>query len=203
MKKIKTTSDKIFFTSDMHFGHEGIITFAQRPYENVEQMDKSLIDNWNKTVPLDGLTFVLGDIGFTNSEQIIDIFGQLNGDKILIRGNHDCNYKDDVLDTIFDEIHDILYLRITDSVDSKFYYMVLSHYPMLDWQSSFRGSWQLFGHLHTRSLIEFETFKTKLFPQQYDVGVDNNNFYPISFCQLKTIMKEQSNDNCFKQSNYY
>lgn len=203
MKKINTPSDKIFFTSDLHFGHEGIITFAGRPYENVEQMDRSLIENWNKIIPPDGLTFVLGDIGFAKSEQIIDIFGQLNGQKILIRGNHDSNYKDGVMDTIFEEVHDILYVRITDNVDAKFYYMVLCHYPMLDWQSSFRGSWQLFGHLHTRNLIEFETFKTRLFSQQYDVGVDNNNLRPISFYELKKIMSEQEKDNCFKLSNYY
>ena len=203
MKKTDTPAEKIFFTSDMHFGHEGIIQFAGRPYQSVGQMDAALIESWNKTIPVDGLTFVLGDIGFTDKSRIVEIFDRLNGQKILIRGNHDNNYKEETLSRIFEEIHDLLYLRVTDGMSQKFYYMVLCHYPMLDWQSSFRGSWQLFGHLHTRGLDEFATLGTRLFAQQYDVGVDNNNFTPISFYEVKNIIEKQEKDDSFKKSNYY
>lgn len=203
MKKVNEPAHKVFFTSDMHFGHEGIIKFANRPYSNIEEMDNALINNWNNIVPADGLTFVLGDIGFCSKSKIVNIFKQLNGTKILIRGNHDSNYKDDILESIFEEIHDILYVRVLDNVSSKYVYMVLCHYPMLDWQGSFKGAWQIFGHLHTRELVEFDTLKTKLFASQYDVGVDNNNFKPISFYELKEIMKSQSKISSFKTTNYY
>ena len=85
----------------------------------------------------------------------------------------------------------------------KYMYIVLCHYPMFDWQGSFKGAWQLFGHIHTRELTEFETLKTKLFASQYDVGVDNNNFEPVPFKSLKEIMIRQSNISSFKKTNYY
>lgn len=203
MKKIGLLSGKIFFTSDMHFGHDGIIQFAGRPFENVTEMDDCLIRNWNKSVPDDGFVFILGDIGFAPAKRIKEIFKQLNGRKILIRGNHDSNYSESLLNSLFEEIHDLLYIRIQDESTHRYTYIVLSHYPMLDWQSSFRGSWQLFGHLHTRNIPEFQTFQTHLFDKQYDVGVDNNQFGPISFSELKEIMLKQEKKSHFKQTNYY
>ncbi len=203
MKKIETLSRNIFFTSDLHFGHDGIIQFAGRPFSNSFEMDECLIRNWNHKVPENGLAFVLGDIGFAPAKRIREILGQLNGKKILIRGNHDSNYTDKLLNTFFEEIHDLLYIRIQDELTSRYTYIVMSHYPMLDWQSSFRGSWQLFGHLHTRNIAEFDTFKTHLFDKQYDVGVDNNQFRPVSFHELKQIIESQGKDTDFKQTNYY
>lgn len=203
MKKIDKSANEIFFTSDTHFGHNWIIKFNNRPFATEEEMDKALIENWNRIVPANGLTFILGDIGFTDDSRIINIFSQLNGEKILIRGNHDGNYKEETLKSIFIEIHDLLYVRIFDDISSKFCYMMLCHYPMLDWKSSFRGAWQLFDHVHTRELEEFKTFKTNLFALQYDVGADNNNYRPISFYEVKEIIENQKKDKSFKQSNYY
>ena len=187
----------------MHFGHEVICTFANRPFDCGKKIDNVMIENWNNTVPADGLTFVLGDIGKLNKVQIVETMNKLNGRKILLRGNHDAIYKESVLLSVFEEVYDLLYIRIRDDKTSKYQYIVLSHYPMFDWQSSFRGAWQLFGHLHTRGLVEFDYLKTKLFPTQYDVGVDNNNFTPVSFYDVKRIISEQKKDKRFKRSNYY
>jgi calcineurin-like phosphoesterase family protein len=203
MKKVEALSGNIFFTSDLHFGHEGIIQFAGRPFNNSTDMDSRLIRNWNEKVPAEGLVFVLGDIGFAPAKRIREIFGSLNGTKILIRGNHDSNYGDKLLGDLFEEIYDLLYIRIQDQNSSRYTYIVLSHYPMIDWQSSFHGSWQLFGHLHTRDIPEFNTLKSHLFSKQYDVGVDNNQFRPISFEELKQVIKQQAKNPNFKQSNYY
>lgn len=202
MKKIAQAGDKVFFTSDIHFGHEWILNFNSRPFATVEEMDEALICNWNATVPTDGLTFVLGDIANVKPNRLIALFEQLNGDKILIRGNHDDDYSDEVLKTIFIEIHDLLYLRVYDNHEDKYNYMVLCHYPMIDWQNSFRGVWQLFGHVHTRSIEAFNVFKNNLIDLQYDVGVDNNDFRPVSFHQVKEIIAGQKGDIGFKQSNY-
>lgn len=203
MVKIEHDSRKIFFTSDLHFGHEGVLQFAGRPFATAQEMDEVLINNWNDTVPVDGLVFVLGDIGFCSAERITEIFNQLNGSKILLRGNHDVNFKDALLNQLFDAIHDLLYIRIRDCESAAYQYMVLCHYPMLDWQSSFRGSWQLFGHLHTRNIPEFKTVRTHLFATQYDVGVDNNAFRPVSFSQIKGILAGQTNDSSFLKTIYY
>ena len=203
MKKIEHDPGKIYFTSDLHFGHEGMIQFANRPFQNENEMDEALIRNWNTTVPDDGLVFVLGDIGVAPANRMKEIFDKLNGRKILIRGNHDGYYSESLLSLLFEEIHDLLYIRIRDSLTSKYTYIVLSHYPLLEWQSSFRGSWQLFGHLHTRSIHQFDTFKTHLFCKQYDVGVDNNRFRPVAFSEVKQIIGKQEKDPAFKQTNFY
>jgi len=203
MKYIDTPSSKIFFTSDLHFGHAGIIDFASRPFANANIMDETLIANWNRVVPEDGLVFVLGDVGFAPAHQLKQIFRQLNGSKILIRGNHDSNYSEKLLSSLFAEIHDLLYVRVQSEKNKRYTYMVLCHYPMLDWQSSFRGAWQLFGHVHTRDIPEFGTFNTHLFAHQYDVGVDNNNFTPVSFEKLHAIIQSQEKYPLFKETNYY
>lgn len=203
MKVIETSADKIFFTSDTHFGHKWLIDFNNRPFENEKDMDEILIQNWNKTVPKDGLIFVLGDIGITDDSYIREIFDQLNGKKILIRGNHDEIYSEETLASIFYEIYDMLEIQINDTEDSKPQNIVLCHFPMFDWNNIYKGAWQLFGHIHTRNLTEFETLKKRLFPMQYDVGVDGNNFRPISYYEVKSIIKKQMQQDCFKQSNYY
>lgn len=203
MRNIDRPAEKIFFTSDTHFGHEWIINFNKRPYLSSDDMDYKLIQNWNSIVTTDGLTFILGDIGATDDERIVEIFNQLNGDKILIKGNHDNIYSEDALNSIFIEIHDMLYIGIDDEVASKKQDIVLCHYPLFDWNNFFGGSWHLFGHLHTRELAEFDTLKSKLFAQQYDVGIDNNDFRPISYYEVKEIIERQMQDNRFKQSNYY
>ncbi len=204
MKKIDKSADKVFFTSDLHFGHEWIISFNQRPYKSVEQMDDELIKNWNQTVPKDGIVFVLGDIGYTDDKRIIEIFNQLHGEKILIKGNHDWDYyKEETLNSLFKEVYDLLFLRVQDYNHSVYHYMVLCHYPMFDWQNSYKGTWQLFGHIHTRRLKEFQTVKSRLFSTQYDVGVDNNQFRPISCHEVSEIIEKQKKNPLFKQSNYY
>ena len=69
----------------------------------------------------------------------------------------------------------------------------LNHCPFLCYGGAYRDTWQLFGHVHTS---KYNTGKDKsrlayLFPTQYDVGVDNNNFTPVSFEQVKSIIKKQ------------
>ena len=55
---------KIFFTSDSHFFHENIMKFCHRPFKTIEEQDQTLIENWNKVVPQDGLVFHLGDFAW-------------------------------------------------------------------------------------------------------------------------------------------
>ena len=57
----KLNPNKVWFTSDTHFNHIGIIKFCDRPFSSVEEMNQALIDNWNSTIPSDGIVFHLGD----------------------------------------------------------------------------------------------------------------------------------------------
>jgi calcineurin-like phosphoesterase family protein len=82
---------KKWFIADTHFSHTNIIRYASRPYANVEEMDRSLLDNWNQSVSKDDQVFFLGDFGLGDVDHLHSICSQLNGQKICIRGNHDRN----------------------------------------------------------------------------------------------------------------
>lgn len=78
---------KIFVTSDLHLDHKNIIRYCKRPFKNVEEMNKTLVKNWNKTVGKNDVVFFLGDLCF-HSEPV-KWMSQLNGHIIFIKGNHD------------------------------------------------------------------------------------------------------------------
>lgn len=86
MKKYK----KRWIISDTHFGHNNVITYENRPYVNPESMNQQLIRNWNKLVTKDDLVYHLGDVYMQMSrDKITNVLNQLNGDIILVLGNHD------------------------------------------------------------------------------------------------------------------
>lgn len=173
--------DKVFFTSDTHFGHQNILQYAQRPFTNVKEMDEVLIANWNQTVPTDGTVYHLGDFAFGDAERVAEIVGQLNGTIVFIRGNHDRNI---VHSNIFSETYDQHALLVEGQR------ILLNHYPMLCYAGTYSSSkptWQLFGHLHLKAGGSGADFcrAEHCFPYQYDVGVDLNNYAPIGWKQLR------------------
>lgn len=81
---------EIFFTGDLHFGHANVIAFDNRPFESVEEMDAELIRRWNNKVGKGDLTYVLGDmIWKARNDDAPELIKSLNGQIILIKGNHD------------------------------------------------------------------------------------------------------------------
>lgn len=131
-------------------------------------MNETLILNWNKTVPENGTVFHLGDFCFCGPTKAKEILNQLNGQIILVKGNHDY---DSTL-KLFDEVYPQLHLNI----ENKSIY--LNHFPFASFPDK---CYQLFGHLHSNSEIYSKN--------QYDVGVDNNNYKPVSWKQIEEINK--------------
>lgn len=81
---------KVFIISDTHFGHENIIRYCNRPFSSVEEMDRVMIENWNRVVGKDDLVLHLGDFCFYRRKtKVSELVGKLNGRKLLIMGNHD------------------------------------------------------------------------------------------------------------------
>lgn len=157
----------IYFTSDTHFWHKNIIRpdYSNRPYNSIEEMNESFIDNWNKTVSNTDTIYHLGDVSFGNRESTGAILKRLNGKKILIKGNHD---KVSRLKDYFDEIHNVLFL-------GEFFLKHIpdfSCYPLI----------QLCGHVHT----EWKINKTWGF--KINVGVDVWNYTPVSIDQIKELL---------------
>jgi len=83
----------IYIIADTHFNHQNIIWFAHRPFKDVEDMNKTMIKNWNDTVNDDDLIIHLGDFVYGGIKKIKEIKNQLNGIMMLIKGNHDKMYR--------------------------------------------------------------------------------------------------------------
>src|SRR4051812_25435002 len=104
--------EQIFFTSDHHFGHANIIRYSERPFADVEEMNESLITNWNAVVGENDVVYHLGDIFMTPLPAAKAIRRQLNGRIRLIRGNHD-KVAESMPDS-FEWIKDIYEVKIPD-----------------------------------------------------------------------------------------
>ena len=80
---------KIFVCADLHFSHKNIIKYENRPFEDIHDMNKQLVRNWNRVVKKDDIVFVLGDVSFASRRITRELVTKLNGHKRLIMGNHD------------------------------------------------------------------------------------------------------------------
>ena len=78
-----------FFTADTHFGHLGAMKKFRRPFQDVREMNETLIRNWNSVVKPTDWVFHLGDFGKWAGVNLEQVFNLLNGTKVLIVGNHD------------------------------------------------------------------------------------------------------------------
>lgn len=96
---------KIYVTSDTHFNHNNIIEYCNRPFNSIEEMNETIIKNWNDTITNDDYVFFLGDFCLGNRENLIELGHKLNGHKILIMGNHDRVSATAFKDAGFETIH--------------------------------------------------------------------------------------------------
>jgi calcineurin-like phosphoesterase family protein len=176
----------IFFTADTHFNHSNIINLCGRPFVDVGQMNETLIKNWNSCINNNDEIYILGDFAFKGSGlETENILKGLNGKKYLIKGNHDKFIEDKNFNRKnFEWIKDyyVLYYQ-----KIKF---VLFHYPIFEWDGYFGNAIHLYGHVHNsgNNINEQEKFKI-LGEKAINVGVDVNNFYPISIEKIITRIK--------------
>lgn len=175
---MKEGENMIWFTSDLHLGHANIIHSCQRPFETIEEMNQTLIHNYNSMVAKNDTVYILGDLSFRIPvEEANDLIRKLKGKKILIRGNHDKQYDP----TLFEGIYDFYELKGFYK-----YPIILMHYPMLEWPKSRQGSLHLHGHQHNK--FEYNERMKQADILRYDVGVDANDYFPVSLNSIKDYM---------------
>lgn len=164
----------VFIISDTHFGHRNILEYEHRNAKlnvnTIEEHDKELIKRWNNVVKTGDLVLILGDFSFHNASDTMQILKQLNGDKVLIEGNHDCIYLEDKQfdKTLFKAIYDY---KETSYRGTK---LVLMHYMIQEFKhkdKEINPYIQLFGHIHSIPYVVPR--------HSYNVGVDINNYTPI------------------------
>lgn len=183
----KFDGSRVYFTSDTHFNHTNIISYCQRPFKNVDEMNERIIANWNEVVSEDDIIFHLGDFCLGGAAEWTRLLDRLNGKIYLIMGNHD---RKNIRQGFMDRFEHVAMQMHIEVGKQRIY---LNHYPFLCFEGGYKNVWQLFGHVHTRKTntgIDAGRLQY-LYPTQYDVGVDNNNFAPVSFEQVKRIIGKQ------------
>lgn len=163
---------KTFYISDTHFFHENIITFDNRPFETVTEMNEKIKENWNNTVSKEDMVYILGDFSWKFHDEAIAFLKSLNGRKRLIKGNHDKSHNSN-FKNLFESI------TLYDKVEDEGRTVVLSHYPIVAYDGSFKGrAIHLFGHVHVttteaKMVADYiKRNKSEDFPMKmYNVGV--------------------------------
>lgn len=174
-----------FFTADLHFGHENIISYCDRPFASVEEMNAGITARWNATVGDDDEVWVLGDVAMGRIDDSLRWIERLRGHKVLVTGNHDRCWAgrkrggdlwlDRYRSVGFAEIH-----QGVVSTDLGGHPVLACHFPyegdshdedrFLRWRPTDTGAWLLHGHVHTR-------WQTN--GRQINVGVDVWDYTPV------------------------
>jgi calcineurin-like phosphoesterase family protein len=159
----------VFLVSDTHFGHAGVCKFLRadgvtklRPWDSPEEMDEEMVKRWNETVRPNDKVYHLGDVVI--NRKALNILRRLNGDKVLIKGNHDIFRLEDYTP----HFRDIRGYHVMNN-------MILSHIPVHP-DSKGRFAANIHGHLHANVVGD---------PWYHCVCVEQTDFRPISFEEVK------------------
>lgn len=175
--------NNLFFISDLHLGHNTLIKIGKRPFANVDEMDATILKNWNDKVPKNSNVFVAGDLSFHKPERTLELVSQLNGRLHLILGNHDRGYLKFLAESkLFHSIQSDAFIKVPDSdVVRGYQYIHLYHFPVLVWDKAHYGSWMLHGHSHGNLKIDPHA-------QRLDCSVECWNYTPASYPEIKQVI---------------
>lgn len=189
IKYTKEEAKHIWVTSDTHFNHANIIKYCNRPFSSVEEMNETIIANWNKVVSEDDMVYHLGDFVLGDKSLVPDFLERLNGYKEFLMGNHDNS--NIMLEMCKQGLIENISWEDVIKVGKKT--IILNHFPFgsLPDPATNYPIIQLHGHVHSTPDKPWNYFDN-----QYDVGVDNNNFTPVNLAELldKIHYKIQSNN---------
>ena len=182
--------EKIFFTSDLHIGHDNAIWFDNRPFSSVEEMDAELIRRWNAKVGREDTVYVLGDmIWKSRKQEAAEIVKSLNGKIVLILGNHDHFLLSTPAKELFEDIRD--YAEIAVSLkDGTRRRCILSHYFIPMYNGHRRTAIHLHGHSHVsdEAALELEIARhlneLGVHNGIYNVGCMYWNYEPVTLDEI-------------------
>lgn len=138
-----------YYIADCHFSHNAILRFDHRPFTDIYQMEECMIMLWNASVRKDDTVYILGDFCWGDADEWLKILRKLNGNKVLIVGNHDLKQYPTELRKEFADLQP--YKEIVDNgKDNCSRKVILSHYPMLFYKHSSNPKYyMLCGHVHS------------------------------------------------------
>ena len=162
------------YISDLHFGHANVIKHDSRPFLNVDEMDRVMMERWNAMVNEDDDVYVVGDFCYRSGRATEWYLSRLKGRKHLIVGNHDWRtLQNDKAMSMFVSVDRLLEL------EDNGIFIVLCHYPMAEWNYSSRGSWHIYGHIHGNKNTTYEFMRT--LDHALNAGASVNGYAPVPF----------------------
>ena len=190
----------VFLVSDTHFGHWGVCKFLRedgvtklRPWDNPNDMDEAMVELWNETVKPTDKVYHLGDVVI--NRKALKTLARLNGDKVLIKGNHDIFR----LHEYAEYFRDIRGYHVMNN-------MILSHIPVHP-DSKGRFTANIHGHTHARNMMKdikvqecspppydprpYDVVKSVIDPWYHCVCVEQTDYRPILFEDVVKRIKEQ------------
>ena len=184
----------VFLVSDTHFGHAGVCRFMRedgvtklRPWDNPEEMDEAMVKAWNERVRPNDKVYHLGDVVI--NRRALPTLARLNGDKVLIRGNHDI-FRDDEYRKYFRE------LRAYHVMNG----MILSHIPLHP-ESLGRFGTNIHGHTHSNRVMAEVWGKYEVDTRYHCVCVEQTDFAPILFEDVIKRIEAEGGSVGFKNGN--
>ena len=166
-----------YYIADTHLGHKNCIEFDNRPFATVEEMDETIITNWNAVVCDTDDVYIIGDFCYRSSRSPTWYLERLKGRKHLIIGNHDRHLlKDEEAMKAFVSADKMTYLK-----DGK-YTVTLCHFPMAEWNQYYRGAWHIHGHIHGETKGCYRFLKDE--DRALNAGCMINNYMPVTMEQL-------------------
>jgi len=193
----------VFLVSDTHFGHMGVCRFTRadgvtklRPWDTPEEMDEAMVQRWNDRVRPTDKVYHLGDVVI--NRKALKTLSRLNGDKVLIRGNHDI-FPDAEYREYFRE------LRAYHVMNG----LILSHIPVHE-ASLGRFGCNIHGHLHANRVkkargVDARTgeilYSDEIDPRYWCACVEQTDFAPILFEDALKRITEQGGTVGFKNGN--
>lgn len=177
----------IYFTSDLHFCHNRDFLYGPRGFTNAQDMNKAIVNNWNKTVSTDDDVYVLGDLMLNDNVEGMRLLQMLNGKLHIVLGNHDTDERI----KLYQMARNVVEVVHATPLKYEGYHFFLCHYPAItaNFYDNNKTMKQrlicLYGHTHQ---------KTNFFlpdnPFIYHVGVDSHNCTPVSIEQIIRDIQE-------------
>jgi calcineurin-like phosphoesterase family protein len=188
----------LFFTADEHLNHARVCEYSNRPFSSVLEMEEAFIAKHNTVVSDGDKVFHLGDFAFTKTYKgtLVMYVSRLNGSHVFIRGDHDHWLPDDKAREIQSIQVDLATGELLPKKSRAGQCIVMSHTPLVEsWPKSHYGSWSLHGHIHG-GVSGWLHYQDLFIPRGkiFNVGVDSNNFFPVSLHELQLHM-EMREDN--------
>lgn len=173
-----------FYIGDTHFGHQLVLRFDNRPFSDVKEMDRVMIQLWNSRVQKDDNVYIVGDFAYRNEKPEEWYLKQLNGHKYLIIGNHDKKLLSNEKAMGYLEAADKM-MHVSD--DGK--QICICHFPLAEWNGFYRGALHIYGHIHNRKDDAWEFMKTRT--RAYNAGCMLHSYMPVS---LRELIRDSENN---------